>query len=406
MAQSQSLTLHNAKDYAAFIERNLPFVDLHSGTDTPWWTLPLFGSYSFGYDTGVKMARRLLAFYGSGQVYADNTYLALIVASFIKRHQMIDTRDKVRREACLQGQYSSFFATLSRFLAPAAYVNWQGLNEENNFEPTAVCYPPAWKTPEPVLLTETLEQHQSATCNQERSLMAEHQLIPITTKEIEGDTVQTVNARDLHTFLEVARDFNQWTREQIKRARLVSGRDYVSYEDVGNPSGGRPRKEYAFTTDAAKHVAMMSGSEKGFEIRDYFIEYEKKLRQNFLHLAMKQRFDELQATLSQIEQAIEKISSPATQQQPSKIDYRPEGSISVREMARQVGMKKNQLCDFMKDKGLLERNNKAVEEFVTQGILAYEQRSNIDINGCQQHWDTVCITSKGQAFIRNMLNRE
>lgn len=95
-------------------------------------------------------------------------------------------------------------------------------------------------------------------------------------RQIGDRTVQTVNGRELHAFLGLARDFNQWMREQIDRARLLAGRDYVSYEDVGNPVGGRPRRECALTLDAAKHVAMMSGSDRGFEVRDYFIECERR----------------------------------------------------------------------------------------------------------------------------------
>jgi len=93
---------------------------------------------------------------------------------------------------------------------------------------------------------------------------------------IGDDLVQTANARDLHRFLNLTRDFNQWMREQIERARLIEGRDFQSYEDVG--LGPRPRKEYALTIDAAKHIAMMSGSDRGFEVREYFLACERKVR--------------------------------------------------------------------------------------------------------------------------------
>lgn len=142
MVQSQSPTLHNDSDYATFIERNLPFVDLHSGTDTPWWTLPLWGNYSSGYDTGVKMARRLLAFYGSGQVKADNTYLTHIVASIMRRQEKLNKPNGQGNEAqCLRGQYSGFFGELSKFPAPAAFINGCGITEKNDFEPVRLPCP-------------------------------------------------------------------------------------------------------------------------------------------------------------------------------------------------------------------------------------------------------------------------
>ena len=95
--------------------------------------------------------------------------------------------------------------------------------------------------------------------------------ITIIPADFDGATIPAVNARDLHALLGVKRDFNAWMKTQIKRARLVEGRDYLSYVQVGNlPEGGRPKTEYTITVDAAKHVGMMSGTDKGFEVRDYF----------------------------------------------------------------------------------------------------------------------------------------
>lgn len=121
-----------------------------------------------------------------------------------------------------------------------------------------------------------------------------NELIPIRIGEIAGAQQQTVNARDLHAFLGVGKDFTTWIKAQIDRARLGDGRDFVEvYAQKGenptrevfpqkgvNPSGGRPRAEYHLTIDAAKHVAMMSGTDKGFEVRDYFIECERRARES------------------------------------------------------------------------------------------------------------------------------
>ena len=60
-------------------------------------------------------------------------------------------------------------------------------------------------------------------------------LITISARTIGAGEVQTCSARDLHAHLEIKRDFNAWLKEQTQRARLVEGRDFVSYQDVGNP---------------------------------------------------------------------------------------------------------------------------------------------------------------------------
>jgi phage anti-repressor protein len=96
-----------------------------------------------------------------------------------------------------------------------------------------------------------------------------------------GDgSIQTVNARDLHEFLEVGKDFSNWIKDQIKRARLVENRDFVVYTQKGeNPLGGRSSIEYHLTIEAGKHIGMMSGTDKGFDVRDYFIECERRAKQ-------------------------------------------------------------------------------------------------------------------------------
>lgn len=106
-----------------------------------------------------------------------------------------------------------------------------------------------------------------------------NELIKIEGRPVGTEVVQTVAARELHEYLGVAKDFTSWIKAQLKRSRLIDGRDYISgvFTQKGeNPLGGRPMNEYHLTIDAAKHIAMMSGTEKGYEVRDYFIECERR----------------------------------------------------------------------------------------------------------------------------------
>lgn len=97
----------------------------------------------------------------------------------------------------------------------------------------------------------------------------------------EGTEVNTVNARELWEAIEVKKDFSSWIKAQINRARLLENRDFITLTQKGERKpgvrGASFSKEYFLTLDAAKHVVMISGTEKGFELRDYFIECEKRL---------------------------------------------------------------------------------------------------------------------------------
>jgi phage anti-repressor protein len=87
----------------------------------------------------------------------------------------------------------------------------------------------------------------------------------------------TAMGRDVHEYFGLARDFSDWIQSNLKRARMVENRDYeVSYDHVGNSGGGRPRTEYVLTLDCAKHICMLSETERGFEAREYFIGCERR----------------------------------------------------------------------------------------------------------------------------------
>lgn len=105
-------------------------------------------------------------------------------------------------------------------------------------------------------------------------------LIKIQPQAIGGQTIETVNARELHGFLEVGKVFANWIKDRIEQYGFVESVDYVVIAETGNnPLGGRPSKEYAITVDMAKELAMVERNEKGRQARQYFIECERRLKQ-------------------------------------------------------------------------------------------------------------------------------
>lgn len=104
-------------------------------------------------------------------------------------------------------------------------------------------------------------------------------LIPHTMEVLNDKLQPTVDGRDIYRFLGVAKPFGNWIKIQIKRAHLTENKDFRIYTQQGiNSERGRPSIEYRFTFEAAKHICMVSGVEKGHEVRDYFIECEAELQ--------------------------------------------------------------------------------------------------------------------------------
>ena len=91
--------------------------------------------------------------------------------------------------------------------------------------------------------------------------------------KIGGEQIQTVNARDLHEFLEVKTSFNDWINRRVQDYDFEEEKDFYSF--LSESGYGRPTKEYAISLDMAKELAMVERNEKGRIVRKYFIQCEK-----------------------------------------------------------------------------------------------------------------------------------
>lgn len=139
-------------------------------------------------------------------------------------------------------------------------------------------------------------------------------LIPVFTTDIGGVTQSAVNARELHGFLGVKRDFSNWIKKRISEYGFIENSDYsqvidlnghqnggaletkaceepvdenlirqngrikIDGEQTGGQHGGNRRSiDYHLTLDMAKELAMVEKNEKGQQARRYFINCEKQL---------------------------------------------------------------------------------------------------------------------------------
>lgn len=89
----------------------------------------------------------------------------------------------------------------------------------------------------------------------------------------EKDGKQTVNARELHEFLEVQTRFADWIKRRISEYGFEDNVDFIT---ILNYENSPPAKEYHISLDMAKELSMVERNEKGKQARQYFIAMEKK----------------------------------------------------------------------------------------------------------------------------------
>ncbi|MHB1882989.1 MAG: antA/AntB antirepressor family protein [Acidithiobacillus sp.] len=106
-------------------------------------------------------------------------------------------------------------------------------------------------------------------------------LVQVTERSIGGRMQPTVDARELHAFLGVGKDFSTWIKDRIGQYDFVENQDFAIDSPIsGNQNGrggDRRSKEYHLSLDMAKELSMVERTPKGKKARQYFIECERRL---------------------------------------------------------------------------------------------------------------------------------
>ncbi|WP_397570390.1 phage antirepressor KilAC domain-containing protein [Schlesneria sp. T3-172] len=241
-------------------------------------------------------------------------------------------------------------------------------------------------------------------------------LIKIERREIANwGSSDTVSARDLYTFLQVGKDFSTWIKAQIERAKLIENCHFVT-ESVTPPKGGVVRVEYHLTIDAAKHLAMMSGTDRGCDVRDYFIECER-LARSAAPLDLVQLLNDPVQLRSIILSTCDQIIDQRrllSQQAPKvaaldRIATMSEGSLCVTDAAKSLGVTQSFLFTWLSSQNWIYRRSNSrwigYERRIKQGFLEHKVTPVVKRDGTDSLSAQVRITPKGLAAISTALSR-
>lgn len=108
--------------------------------------------------------------------------------------------------------------------------------------------------------------------------LLENELVPVYTTST-GEKV--VYGKDLHRKLEIKTDFSTWVKRRFNECDAEEHTDFEVLPIFGeNLSGGRPQIDYIIKIDTAKEMAMLEKNDIGKGVRKYFIQIEKKYKEN------------------------------------------------------------------------------------------------------------------------------
>jgi phage anti-repressor protein/phage antirepressor YoqD-like protein len=233
-----------------------------------------------------------------------------------------------------------------------------------------------------------------------------NELIKIDRQEVAGQNIQTVNARDLHEFLESKQQYADWIKNRIKKYDFVDGVDFTSVHKIMN---GAPAIDHHLSLDMAKELSMVERNAKGKEARQYFIECERVAKQQ--HEPQQINLDDpsflRQALLTYTEKVIE-LEAVVAEQKP-KVEALDriagaDGLMCITDAAKTLGIRPKDLFAWMSSRQWIYKragNSSwiAYQNRLQQGVLEHKISMVRYTDGSEQMRERVMVTAKGIARI-------
>ncbi|WP_440863599.1 phage antirepressor KilAC domain-containing protein [Symbiopectobacterium purcellii] len=241
----------------------------------------------------------------------------------------------------------------------------------------------------------------------------EHELITIETNSINGETIQTVNARDLHEFLKVGKDFTTWIKDRISQYEFVENQDYVIVDNLSSPKSGsaksrqRPMKDYYISIDMAKELSMVERNEKGKEARQYFIQCEKRIKS--LPADPVQMLNDPAAMRGILLTYTEKVIALESKVEEMAPDVKAlhriaksDGGMCITNAAKELQVRPKDLFAFLRERGWIYRrigikNWIAYQSKIQSGYLEHKISLIPCDDGTDKIREQVLVTPKGLA---------
>lgn len=234
----------------------------------------------------------------------------------------------------------------------------------------------------------------------------QHSNFPVVTTGVIGAAeIPTVNARDLHAFLGVGKMFAHWIKDRIDQYGFVEDRDFVVFAETGNnPSGGRPAKDYAISLDMAKELAMVERNEKGKQVRQYFIECERRAKQSADPIAMLNDPAAMRGLLLTYSEKVIALQAINDELAPKAIALdriaTADGSLCISDAAKTLQKPPRETFKFMRTHGWIFRrlgsaHDVGYSDKLKAGLLEHKTTTVERADGSEKVVTQVRVTPKG-----------
>lgn len=229
-----------------------------------------------------------------------------------------------------------------------------------------------------------------------------NELVNITLNE---NQEPVVSARDLHKSLEISKRFSAWFEQNSKL--FIENEEFASVPKGTPVTGGNGNiqylDDYVLTLDMAKQLAMMSRTDKGKEVRKYFIQVEKDYNSPEKIMARALLMADKKITNLTIQNNHLQLELKEAQKQARYLDLiiESKNSIVITQIAADYGMSAQRFNKILHELGVQHKVNNQWILYRCHMAKGYTDSKTIIINEkprMQTTW-----TQKGRLFLYELL---
>lgn len=224
----------------------------------------------------------------------------------------------------------------------------------------------------------------------------------------------TVSGRELWEALEVKTDYPHWF-DRMTEYGFSEGKDYQTFlSDRVDGKAGKPRTDHQLTIPMAKELCMLQRTDKGKQMRQYFIAVEEQW--NSPEAIMARALQLSNVKMKQLETTVSDLQKQMEQDKPKVLFAdsvtASSSSILICELAKLikqngVDIGQRRLFEWMRANGYLIKRkcseyNLPTQRSMEQGLMEIKETSVVH-TGYTTISKTPKVTGKGQVYFINLL---
>lgn len=225
----------------------------------------------------------------------------------------------------------------------------------------------------------------------------------------------TVSGRELHKALGVKTAYKDWFPRMCEYG-FSEGKDYCSFlSDRSDGKAGKPRTDHQLTIPMAKELCMLQRTDKGKQMRQYFIAVEEQwntpeiIMSRALRMAsknivcLKEKNAALESKIAEDAPKVEFANAAA--ESSSLIDI---GTLAKLARDENIPIGRNRLFDWLRQhKYIMDKEHKyePYQTWLDRGIFVTKEYSYRTAYGYETQ-TKILVTGKGQIYLIEKLRSE